>query len=175
MQNLQKKIRSKKLNTRVDLTAMISVSFLLIIFFMVVGELSKSKAMDLSLPYKDDYTCGWYGGCGENRSYTILLGQNNQLICYMGILASPIAAPKQTGYGKQGIRQELFQRNKTMLEYSAALGKPGRGITVIIKPCKKSNFKNLVDILDEMAIAKIDTYTIVPEFTPEEAKLLALK
>ena len=60
-----------------------------------------------------------------------------------------------------------------MLEYSAQLGRPERGITVIIKPSKKSNFKNLVDILDEMAIAKIETYAIVNEFSPEETKLLA--
>ncbi|MNY71205.1 Biopolymer transport protein ExbD/TolR [compost metagenome] len=31
---------------------MVSVSFLLIIFFMLVGELSKPKVMDLSLPEK---------------------------------------------------------------------------------------------------------------------------
>ncbi|WP_343694227.1 biopolymer transporter ExbD [Flavobacterium sp.] len=171
MKNLPKKVRSRKLNSRVDLTAMVSVSFLLIIFFMLVGELSKPKAMDLSLPY--DHTCGWRGGCGENRSVTILLGENNQLVSYTGLLEVPIVPPKEMQYGKDGIRQELLKRNKSMLEYSAQLGKPGRGITVIIKPSKKSNFKNLVDILDEMAIAKIDTYAIIPEFTPEETKLLA--
>jgi len=46
------------------------------------------------------------------------------------------------------------------------------GPIVIIKPSKKSNFKNLVDILDEIAIAKIEAYVIVNDFTPEESKLL---
>lgn len=46
MENLPKKVRSKKLNTKVDLTAMVSVSFLLIIFFMVTTELAKPKMMD---------------------------------------------------------------------------------------------------------------------------------
>jgi biopolymer transport protein ExbD len=175
MQNLPKKVRSKKLNSRVDLTAMVSVSFLLIIFFMVTIELRKNKAMDLSLPDYGDFTCKWTGGCGENRSYTILLGDDNKLVAYMGLLEVPQIAPKKFGYGKDGIRQELLKQNKNMLNYSAQLGRPGQGMIVIIKPSKKSNFKNLVDILDEMAIADISTYVIVNDFTPEESNLLALK
>lgn len=174
MKNLPQKARSRKLNSRVDLTAMVSVSFLLIIFFMVASELRKPKVADLSLPHKDDITCGWTGGCfGENRSYTILLGEKNKLVCYMGLLEMPKVAPKKLGYGKQGIRQELLKQNKDMLKHYAQLGKPERGLIVIIKPSKKSNFKNLVDILDEMAIAKIDTYAIINDFSPEESKLLA--
>ncbi|OXA68132.1 biopolymer transporter ExbD [Flavobacterium aquidurense] len=175
MENLPKKVRSKKLSTRVDLTAMVSVSFLLIIFFMVTIELRKQKIMDLSLP-DNDVTDRSSGGCyGENRSVTILLGENDKLVSYTGLLQVPIVAPKETIYGENGIRKVLHARNKTMLEYSAALGRPGRGITVIIKPSKKCNYKNLVDILDEMTIAKIDTYAIVNEFTPEETNLLATK
>ena len=48
-------------------------------------------------------------------------------------------------------------------------------LIVIIKPGTKSTYKNLVAILDEMLITKIGTYAIVPEFTPEESKLLASK
>lgn len=175
MENLPKKVRSKKLSTRVDLTAMVSVSFLLIIFFMVTVELAKPETMSLSLPDTGDITCGWSGGCGEDRSVTILLDDDNRLITYTGILASPIVAPKKMDYGKEGIRLELFKRNKSMLKYSAQLGRLGRGITVIIKPSKKSNFKNLIDILDEMAIARIGTYVVVNDFSPEETKLLASK
>ena len=46
---------------------------------------------------------------------------------------------------------------------------------MIIKPSKKSNFKNLIDILDEMAIVNIETYVIVNDFLPEETKLLVSK
>ena len=66
----------------------------------------------------------------------------------------------------------MIALKKLVLEYSAAKGKPKNGVIVIIKPSKKSNYRNLVDILDEMAIVGVDTYAIVNEFTPEEQKLL---
>lgn len=175
MKNLPKKIRSKKLNSRVDLTAMVSVSFLLIIFFMVVGELSKPKLME---QYFGRGGCGPEPGCNkpdENLVLTLLLDKDDKIITYHGLLAFPIHAPKKVKYGKYGIRQELVEKNRTSLEYSARLGRPGKGITVIIKPSKKSNYGNLVDILDELKITNINSYAIVPEFTPEETKLLAAK
>ncbi|MCD0476029.1 biopolymer transporter ExbD [Flavobacterium sp. EDS] len=172
-----KKVRSKKLKARVDLTAMVSVSFLLIVFFMVTTELGKPKAIEIGLP--DKYPgCGGYGGCSkgtEERILTVLLDDNDRIVFYSGFPEWSMDTAKFLNYGKNGIRQELFNRNKTILEYSAAIGKPKNGAIVIIKPSKKSNYKNLVDILDEMAIAKIETYTIVNEFTPEESKLLAAR
>ena len=172
MENLPKKVRSKKLNTRVDLTAMVSVSFLLIIFFMVVGELSKPNVMDLALPSKER-GCGPIGCIDATRLYTILLDKNDKIITYSGLLDYPTHSPKEIKYGKNGIQKEVFLKKREIQEYMTAMGKPKSGVIIIIKPSKKSNFKNLVDILDEMAIAKINTYAIVNEFTLEESKLLA--
>lgn len=173
MQNLPKKVRSRKLNSRVDLTSMVSVSFLLIIFFMVVGELSKPKIMD----FGHEGGCGPEPGCNkpdENRILTVLLDDNDKMITYMGLLYSPIQSPKQIEYGKDGIRKELIAINKKVHQYSAEMGRPEIGVTVIIKPSKKSNYGNLVNILDEMNITGINSYAIVDYYTPEETKLLAL-
>jgi len=170
MENLPKKVRSKKLNTRVDLTAMVSVSFLLIIFFMVTIELSKPRGIDLGLP-SNDVDCGPIGCIDANRIYTILLDDDNKIITYQGLLSYPRQNPKEIKYGKNGIRKELFNSKKKIQEYT---GDYRKGTIVIIKPSKKCNFKNLVDILDEMAIARIDTYAIVDYYTPEETKLLAV-
>ncbi|SEO29361.1 Biopolymer transport protein ExbD/TolR [Flavobacterium sp. CF108] len=174
MQNLPKKVRSKKLSSRVDLTAMVSVSFLLIIFFMLVGELSKPKVLDLSLPDKE----GGHGcpGCTRgNRLYTILLDQNDKIITYSGILEFDQNTVKKVEFGKDAIRKEVYQKKKEVSDYMISVGKPKNGVIVIIKPSPKSNFKNLVEILDEMRIANIDTFSIVDEFTSEESKLLASK
>ncbi|BFM42454.1 biopolymer transporter ExbD [Flavobacterium sp. CFS9] len=170
------KVRSKKQNSKVDLTAMVDLAFLLITFFMLTTSLSKPQSMDLSLPNKDeDPTKNKDIKVDENRTMTVMLGENNKMVYYMGLLATPIAGPKDIAYGKDGIRREVLKRKKSVLEYSTALGKPKNGIIVIIKPTKKSTYRNLVDMLDEMAITGVDTYAIVPEFSPEETKLIDSK
>ena len=170
-----KKVRSKKQNSKVDLTAMVDLAFLLITFFMLTTTLSKPQSMSLGLPDKeDDKNKEKPVKVDENRTMTILLGKDNKLVRYVGLLATPVAggAPKDFVYGKEGIRKELLSRKQSVLAYSSALGKPKNGMIVIIKPSKKSNYRNLVDILDEMAIVDVPTYAIVNDFTPEEQKLL---
>ncbi len=170
------KVRSKKQSSKVDLTAMVDLAFLLITFFMLTTSLSKPQSMDLSLPDKDpDTTKKDETKVDENRTMTVMLGADNKMVYYMGLLAAPKIGPKDITYGKDGIRRELLKQKKNVLAYSASLGKPKNGIIVIIKPTKKSNYKNLVDILDEMAITGVDTYAIVPEFTPEETKVIDKK
>ncbi|HEY1193282.1 biopolymer transporter ExbD [Flavobacterium sp.] len=170
------KVRSKKQNSKVDLTAMVDLAFLLITFFMLTTSLSKPQSMDLSLPDKDDKNPEQKDTkVDENRTMTVMLGDDNKIVYYMGLLATPKVGPKDITYGKDGIRRELLKQKKNVLAYSAAKGKPDQGIIVIIKPTKKSNYRNLVDMLDEMAISGVDTYAIVPEFSPEETKLIDKK
>lgn len=160
--------RSKKLNSKVDLTAMVSISFLLIAFYMVRIELSKPKAMNLGIPNG----CGGchFGGCfGRNRLLTLLLDDKNQIISYRGLIQIDDETPKVLNYGKDGIRKELLDVTKGINQ----LYGNDNGAIVIIKPTKKTTFKNLVDILDEMAITDIPTYAIVNDLSPEEMNLLA--
>jgi biopolymer transport protein ExbD len=167
-----KKVRSKKSGSKVDLTAMVDLAFLLITFFMLTTTLSKPQSMSLGLPDKEDKPDPKNQvKVDENRTMTILLGDNDKLVRYVGLLATPVSggAPKDFAFGKEGIRKELLTRKKLVLEYT---GNKDKGMIVIIKPSKKSNYRNLVDILDEMAIVDVPTYAIVNEYTPEEKKLL---
>jgi biopolymer transport protein ExbD len=164
-----KKVRSKKGNSRVDLTAMVDLAFLLITFFMLTTSLNKPQSMDLGMPDKPkidepepDFPVP------DNRSLTILLGEGNKIKWYLGQFTKPLDGPDLVTYGKEGIRKELLSRKKLLL---AEMGDPKKGLIVIIKPSKKSTYRNLVDILDEMAICKVPTYAIV-DITKEEVALL---
>jgi hypothetical protein len=53
--------------------------------------------------------------------------------------------------GKDGLRKEILERKQSVLAYT---GNKDKGMIVIIKP-SKSNYKNVIDILDEMAISDV--------------------
>lgn len=167
------KVRSKKQNSKVDLTAMVDLAFLLITFFMLTTSLSKPQAMNLGLPDKEtDDTPQKDIKVDERRTLTILLGENNQIQWFHGLLSTPIAGPKQATYGKDGLRKQVL---KLVQEVPQLTGDPKKGLIVIIKPTKKSTYRNLVDVLDEMAISGVETYAIVNDITPEELKLVQPK
>ncbi len=165
------KVRSKKQNSKVDLTAMVDLAFLLITFFMLTTSLSKPQSMPLGLPAKDDTLTKIKPlKTDQRRTVTIILGDKDRVKWYHGLLDAPEVggAPTTTDYTKDGIRKELLKRVQSIPE---VMGDKDKGMIVIIKPTKKSTYKNLVDILDEMAICKVPTYAIVNEFSPEENKL----
>lgn len=171
------KVRSKKQNSKVDLTAMVDLAFLLITFFMLTTSLSKPQSMNLGLPdTKKDKEPQKDIKVDQKRTMTIILGADNKIKWFHGLLDNPEPNGKPTDavYGKEGIRKEILKRVKSVAEYCAAKpgSKPGDGLIVIIKPTKKANYRNLVDMLDEMAICNVPTYAIVNEITPEELKLV---
>ncbi|WP_413513649.1 ExbD/TolR family protein [Myroides odoratus] len=168
-----KKVRSKKQNSGVDLTAMVDLAFLLITFFMLTTSMNKPQSMNLAMPDKeaeldleDQKT-----KVDENRTMTILLGGDNKIMWYMGMVNSPIEGPTDQAYGKAGIRQVLLQKDKQALAYS---GKPDQGLIVIIRASEKATYRNLVDILDEMAISGIKSYALV-DITSEDLVILGEK
>lgn len=160
------KVRSKKQNSTVDLTAMVDLAFLLITFFMLTTSLSKPQSMDLGMPDKDDNP-DIAIKIAQERTMNILIGPDNKIKTYMGQLDSPIEGPKDDKYGREGIRKDILQK---IVSVPQLMGDPKKGLIVLIKAHEESNYKNLVDVLDEMAICKVPTYAIV-EMTPEESKL----
>ncbi|MBM3400952.1 MAG: biopolymer transporter ExbD [Bacteroidetes bacterium] len=161
------KIRSKKQSTRVDLTAMVDLAFLLITFFMLTTTLAKPQAMDLAMPDKDKQDQQELT-IADNRTMTILLGANNRLEWYMGLVDKPLTPPQIDNYGRNGIRKALVENAKKVI---AATGDPSKGLIVLIKPSENSNYRNFVDILDEMKVSNIERYAIVEISDPDIALL----
>jgi biopolymer transport protein ExbD len=162
------KVRSKKMSTRVDLTAMVDLAFLLITFFMLTTTLAKPQAMDLAMPDKDEKNKDAKLEVADNRTMTILLGNTNRVEWYMGSVDKPLAPPTVDNFGKNGIRKAIIETAKKVRNLT---GDPKKGLIVLIKPSEKSNYRNLVDILDEMKISNVQVYAIVDITAPEIALL----
>ena len=76
------KVRSKKQNSKVDLTAMVDLAFLLITFFMLTTSLSKPQSMSLAMPAKDkpnDPVPPKPLPVDQRRTVTLILGENNKI------------------------------------------------------------------------------------------------
>ncbi|MFA6275964.1 MAG: biopolymer transporter ExbD [Pedobacter sp.] len=138
------KVRSKKQSTRVDLTAMVDLAFLLITFFMLTTSLSKPLAMDIAKPDKDVKDLNKLE-LKASQTMTILLGKNDKIAWYMGV-PNPNTPPTIESFAN--IRASLLKNKKEVKD------KMGKDIIIVVKPTDVSTYKNFVDIMDELNITK---------------------
>ncbi len=158
------KIRSKKASTRIDLTAMVDLAFLLITFFIMATTLAKPKAMDTIWPDKTKKDVQL--PVPETRTMTVLLGANDKLEWFVGPPGK--TAPTIDNYGKNGIRKALIENSKQVEATHAA---PDNFMIVLVKAGSKSTYKNFVTMMDEINIAGIKSDAVV-DITPGETAQL---
>src|SRR5690554_5517439 len=105
-----KKVRSKKMNPSVDLTAMVDLAFLLITFFMLTTSLNKPQAMDVAMPDKNVETDRQTDiNVDEHRSVTLVLGSDDKIVWYQGDVNNPLTGPEVIDYSAEGLRAVLLR------------------------------------------------------------------
>ena len=158
----KKKKGRKKMSTRIDLTPMVDLGFLLITFFMLTTTFSKPQTMEINLPVKPkgEVTEEEQNALKASKAVTILLGADNKIYWYRGLTTEPIEPITETNFSADGIRKVLLQKNAEIPE-----------MVVLIKPTNDAIYKNVVDILDEMNISDIKRYALV-DITPEDLELI---
>ncbi|PQJ12674.1 biopolymer transporter ExbD [Flavipsychrobacter stenotrophus] len=169
--------KAKKLSTRIDLTPMVDLGFLLITFFMFTTTLAKPKTMEINMPYKDPLMKDEDKNKIKNSvALTILLSKNHRLYYYEGIGDDPNKPPeyKVTGFKqKDGIRDVIINKKKMVddLKRQQALTAKDEA-TILIKPDSTSTYSDLVNILDEMTINGVKVYAII-DISPVELENIA--
>jgi len=158
-------VRRNRMSTRIDLTAMVDLAFLLITFFILTTTLSKPKAFNLAVP---DINGPEETSVPESRTMTICLGKNDQVVSFLGLTDKPLTIPKITTFTKEGIRQQIIQLSKQVTKTS------GKDMIVLLKASDHSLYQDMVGALDELHIAGVDRYAIV-DITPKEVALLKQK
>lgn len=153
--------KGKKLSTRVDLTPMVDLGFLLITFFIFTTTMSQATAMRLFLP-KDADKPEDQNKAKESGVITILLGNDNHVFYYEGTLAPNGSNFKSSNF--HDIRQVLIDKKART---------PEKDLVVVIKPSVDCTYKNVVDMLDEMAINVLKRYALV-DIADSEAQLVKI-
>ncbi|TSJ43096.1 biopolymer transporter ExbD [Mucilaginibacter corticis] len=154
------RVKTNKKSTRVDLTAMVDMAFLLITFFILTTTLQRPTAMDLTMPDKGDVM-----PVPESRTMTVLLGAKNKLEWYMGMPDKPLTQPTVDNFGKDGIRKALFEQSARIKQQQ------GKEMMVLIKPSDRSNYSDMVSMMDELNITNNNIRAVV-DITPADVSLL---
>ncbi len=169
--------KGKKLSTRIDLTPMVDLGFLLITFFMYTTTMSKPKTMEINMPYKDENIKEEEQSKVKSSTViTVLLSKEHRIYYYEGIGDDPTKPPQlNVTYFKQkdGIRDVIINKKKAVEELKAqgALAAKDQA-TIIIKPDEASTYEDLVNMLDEMSINDVKVYAIV-DITPVDKEFIA--
>jgi len=148
--------KGKKLSTRVDLTPMVDLGFLLITFFIFTTTMSQPTAMKLFLP-KDVDKPEEQNKLKESAALTLMPSKQNMVYYYEGLDPSKLQSSTF-----KGIRDIVLDKKRRT---------DPKDFMVILKPTKDATYKNTVDILDEMTIDAVKRYALV-DITPDEYKFV---
>jgi biopolymer transport protein ExbD len=186
------KKRPKKSSTRVDMTPMVDLAFLLLTFFVLTSTFSKPKIMSLVYPAKPK-------GPIENtnvvfNAITFLLSED-KIYYYEGEFKQGVTQLEETSFGPTGVRKLLADKNRYVLETKIKLEdrlarkqivdsiyeqqlveaqKDDRALKVLIKTDLKATCKNFIDLIDELRINQIGVVAPV-DLTKSEQDLLNQK
>ena len=143
------KRRMNKKSTKIDLTPMVDLGFLLITFFVFTTTMTLPKTMGILEPEGTEPGDDICNSC----VLTVLLEKDNRIKYYEGM---PENNPelKQTSFKVGGIREVLMNKKEMV---RIARGDASQFV-LIIKPGELSTMQNFADIMDEVAINDIKRY-----------------
>lgn len=175
--------KAKRLSTRVDMTPMVDLGFLLITFFIFTTTMSSPKALNLNMP-KDTKNEEELNKAKESGALTIMLGKDNGVYYYEGQLLPDGSNFKSASFAT--IRDEIINKKKEVIKnhvhdancpkiWAENKGDKNscldRDFVVVIKPDQDATYRNTVDILDEMTINGVKRYAMI-DITPQEYQVV---
>ena len=150
--------RSKKLSTKVDLTPMVDLGFLLITFFVFTTSITKPTAMQITFPDDGDST-----KAASDKTLSVLLADRNMIYYYYSDSLNNIHS---TNFSSAGLR-EIIRRKKAEVQHKYG---NGNETIVLIKPTAQASYSNIVDALDEININTIERYVLM-DATKDETSI----
>lgn len=195
------KKRAKKSSTKVDMTPLVDLAFLLLTFFVLTSTFSKPKVMSLVYPAKPDESKPKPPDAEVNNAVTFLLS-DNRIFYYEGQFypegntdGKPATTLEETNFGSEGLRKELADMNSFIREGKSKLDVELKNkqiadttytrklreikghknaLKVLIKTDDLATCRNFIDLIDELKIADIGVIAPV-DIMASELKLVKAK
>ena len=142
----------RRVGVRIDMTPMVDVAFLLLIFFMVTTVFRTPKALEINLPPKDTNV-----QVPESKTMTLRILADGRL------------------YWKRGAKENPWNRS-SVTQVKDVL-KPFAGqneLIMVVKVDREADFENMVNMLDELHAAKLTRFSITPLEDKEKTEVEAL-
>jgi biopolymer transport protein ExbD len=195
------KKRAKKSSTRVDMTPMVDLAFLLLTFFVMTSTFSKPKVMSLVYPAKPEDTKDIQDQPKVNNAITFLLTEDKVFYYEGQYYSKDNPGPEgpteliESNFGPKGLRKLLADKNSFVIKGKADLDAKLKrkeiqdttyerllikyksekdALKVLIKTDDKATCKNFIDLVDELKIAQVGVIAPV-EILASEYELLKAK
>jgi biopolymer transport protein ExbD len=149
---------SRRKSTTIDMTPMVDLAFLLLTFFVLTTTLYDPFVLRLDMPEKLT-NIDKQKPIKAEKVLTLVLGAQGKIYWYIGVANGKAEI---TNFSGNGVRKILSDK-KAKIE----------NLHVLIKASDQSQYKNLIDVLDEMIIGEIERYTIVEMEKPDKELLLS--
>lgn len=190
------KKRAKKSSTKIDMTPMVDLAFLLLTFFVLTSTFSKPKTMEINFPAEPEDK---KMETKVNNALTFIMTKDDGIYYYNGEFypegnekGQPATQLKKTDFSAKGLHKLLLDRNKptndAIKKLEARLLKreivdttykrlvnnekgKKEALTVLVKADEKAIYKNIIDVIDELNICNIGKYAIV-DMGAKELELL---
>jgi biopolymer transport protein ExbD len=133
----------RRIGIRIDMTPMVDIAFLLLIFYMVTTVFSAPQAMEISLPPDKDTTVP----IAESKLLTIRVDEGGNLYWNMAR-----ETPQTLEF--DSLRALLLERNENQPK-----------LVTLIKIAKDARFTRMVDVIDEIQIVERHFKEANPNFS----------
>ena len=184
----QKK-RAKKGSTRIDMTPMVDLAFLLLTFFILTTTMYKPSTLQLTYPVPPEEQQP-EPPKKVNNALTMFLTKQDQILYYVGGFKPET---QLTHSNFKDIRKVLVEMNRPSVERINELTrqfnekkiteevfdslknmsqKQEDALYVIIKPDPDARFRNVIDMVDEMDISGVGKFAVQDVIKPEEMALV---
>lgn len=191
------KKRAKKQSTRIDMTPMVDLAFLLLTFFVLTATFSKPKSMELTFPVPPNPNDP--PPPAIKNGITIILTKDDRIFYYEGEYKAvdsekgPKTALSELNFSQESLHKYLADKNKWATDEISKLDdklhskqivdttykRMVREVkanklapTVLIKTDDKATYKNVIDVIDEININLIGKYVVVDILKPEMDMIL---